>query len=104
GIALATAIVSALTRRPVHKDVGMTGEITLRGKVLPIGGLKEKVLAASRAGARTVILPRDNEPMLAEVPPQVREGLRFVPVEHMDQVLEVALAPTPTAFGEGETR
>jgi len=95
GIALATAIVSAMTRRPVHKDVGMTGEITLRGKVLPIGGLKEKVLAAARAGAHTVILPRENEPMLAEVPPQVKETLRLVLVDHMDEVLGVALAEAP---------
>jgi len=95
GIALGTAIVSALTRRPVHKDVAMTGEITLRGKVLPIGGVKEKVLAASRAGIHTVILPRENEPFLEDVPAQVREALRLVLVEHMDQVLEVALTPQP---------
>ena len=95
GIAMATALASALTRRPAHKDVGMTGEITLRGKVLPIGGVKEKVLAAARAGMRTVILPRENEPFLAEVPEQVRSSLQFVLVDHMDEVLAVALAPEP---------
>ncbi len=93
GIALATAIVSAMTRRPVRKDVGMTGEITLRGKVLPIGGMKEKILAAARAGAHTVIVPEENESFLTEVPEAVRQSLRIVLVSHMDQVLDVALAP-----------
>jgi ATP-dependent Lon protease len=91
GIAMATAVASALARIPVHHDVAMTGEITLRGKVLGIGGLKEKVLAAHRAGIRTVIYPRENEKDIEEIPPEIRRELRLVPVEHMDEVLDVAL-------------
>ncbi len=92
GITTATALVSALTRRPVRRDVAMTGEITLRGRVLPIGGLKEKVLAAHRAGIRTFILPKRNEKDTEEVPPEVQRDLRFVYVERMDEVLPIALA------------
>ncbi len=91
GIAIATAIVSVLTGRPVKKDVGMTGEITLRGRVLEIGGVKEKVLAAHRAEIKTVILPKDNEKDLEDIPKNVRKDLKFVFVEHMDEVLKVAL-------------
>jgi ATP-dependent Lon protease len=88
---MATAMISALTRRPINRTVGMTGEITLRGKVLPIGGLKEKALAAHRAGLKTVLFPEENRPDLEEIPPHVRRGLRLRPVGHMDDVLKQAL-------------
>ncbi|WP_368774573.1 endopeptidase La [Bacillus aerius] len=91
GITIATALVSALTGRPVLKEVGMTGEITLRGRVLPIGGLKEKALGAHRAGLKTIILPKDNEKDIDDIPESVREGLTFIPVSHLDEVLEKAL-------------
>jgi len=92
GGAMITAIVSALTGIPVRKDVAMTGEITLRGRVLPIGGLKEKLLAALRGGVKTVLIPKDNEKDLAEIPDNVKSGLLIIPVETVDQVLEHALA------------
>lgn len=95
GVTIATAIASALTRRPVRKDVAMTGEITLRGRVLPIGGVKEKVLAAHRAGIRTVILPRDNENDLQDIPADVRKEMTFHLVSHADEVLDVALLREP---------
>jgi ATP-dependent Lon protease len=91
GITMATALVSALTGKPVRNDVAMTGEITLRGRVLPIGGVKEKVLAASRAGITTVILPRHNEKDLDDIPPELRKGMSFVFVDTIDDVLTVAL-------------
>jgi ATP-dependent Lon protease len=91
GITLATSVVSALTKIPVRRDVAMTGEITLRGKVLPIGGVKEKILAAHRAGNQIVILPRDNEKDLAEVPANVQQDLTIRFVETMDEVLDLAL-------------
>jgi ATP-dependent Lon protease len=91
GITMATALVSALTRRPVRRDVTMTGEVTLRGRVLPIGGLKEKVLAAHRAGIKTFILPRQNEKDLVEVPAEVKREVHFVFAEDMEEVLETAL-------------
>ncbi|MGN7453187.1 endopeptidase La [Paenibacillus pasadenensis] len=93
GITMATALISALTGRKVSKTVAMTGEITLRGRVLPIGGLKEKSLAAHRAGIRKVLLPADNERDLRDIPDSVRADMEFVPVAHMDQVLEHALLP-----------
>jgi ATP-dependent Lon protease len=93
GITMATALVSALTNRPVRRDVAMTGEITLRGRVLPIGGLKEKMLAAQRAGITTFILPQKNVKDLRDVSPQVLKRLTVVPVEHADKVLETALLP-----------
>ncbi|HEX9018732.1 MAG TPA: endopeptidase La [Anaerolineaceae bacterium] len=93
GITIATALISAFTERKVYKEVGMTGEITLRGRVLPIGGVREKVLAAHRAGLRTVILPERNQKDLVDVPKKVLSDLKIVPVTQMDQVLEVALYP-----------
>ncbi len=96
GITMATALVSALTGRPVSREVAMTGEITLRGRVLPIGGLKEKSLAAHRAGIRKVLIPRDNERDLRDVPESVSQAVTFVPVAHMDEVLAHALTePIP---------
>jgi ATP-dependent Lon protease len=96
GITLATALVSAVSRVPARKDVAMTGEITLRGKVLPIGGVKEKVLAAHRAGLKNIILPKDNEKDLADIPKNVLDALDIYMVETMDEVLKVALAaPLP---------
>ena len=91
GITLATAVVSALTKIPVNRHVAMTGEITLRGKILPIGGVKEKLLAAHRAGTRTVILPRDNEKDLSEIPANIQEELAIRSVDTMDEVLDLAL-------------
>ena len=103
GITMATALVSALTKRPVRKDVAMTGEVTLRGRVLAVGAVKEKVLAAHRAGITTVILPSENERDLEEIPPHVRRGLKFEFVEHMDQVLKAALKDGLDAGGGNET-
>ncbi len=96
GITICTALISAFTGRQVHKEVGMTGEITLRGRVLPVGGIREKVLAAHRAGLRTVIMPKRNAKDLIDVPKRARNELTIVLVEHIDQVLEVALNPAPT--------
>src|SRR5690606_14807276 len=95
GITLASALISAFTERPVYKDVGMTGEITLRGRVLPIGGLREKVLAAHRAGLRKVILPERNMKDLIDVPKKLRTDVKLSPVTHMHQVLEMALLRVP---------
>jgi ATP-dependent Lon protease len=93
GVTMATAIVSAITQRPVHKEVAMTGEITLHGRVMPIGGVKEKLLAAHRAGARTVIIPKDNERDLEDLPKDVRESMNIVLAENADEVLNAALLP-----------
>lgn len=95
GITIATAMASALTRIPIHKEVAMTGEITLRGKVLPIGGVKEKLLAAHRAGLTTIIIPKENEKDLSEIPADVLEELQVNPVETMDEVLQIALERLP---------
>jgi ATP-dependent Lon protease len=90
---MATALVSVLAQRPVRKDVAMTGEITLRGNVLPIGGLKEKLLAARRAKLKTVIMPSANERDLEDLPKEVARDLKFVFVEHIRDVIDVALRP-----------
>jgi ATP-dependent Lon protease len=99
GITIATAIASALTRVPVRSTVAMTGEITLRGRVLPIGGLKEKMIAAHRGGIDTILIPRENEKDLKEIPPQIKRAMKIVLVDHMDEVLSAALAlDDPRAF------
>jgi ATP-dependent Lon protease len=104
GITMATALASALTGRPIRRDVAMTGEITLRGRVLPIGGIKEKVMAAHRAGIYEVILPSENEKDLEEIPDHVREAITFHFVKHMDEVLPIALAGVSLAPAtEGKT-
>jgi ATP-dependent Lon protease len=95
GIGMCTALVSALTRIPVRSEVAMTGEITLRGEVLPIGGLKEKLLAAHRGGITTVLIPRENEKDLAEIPKNIKQDLKIVPVKWIDEVLQVALQHMP---------
>jgi ATP-dependent Lon protease len=91
GVGMCTSIVSVLTKIPIRRDIAMTGEITLRGRVLPIGGLKEKLLAALRAGLKTVLIPKDNEKDLAEIPDNVKKGLELIPVAVVDDVLEHAL-------------
>ena len=93
GITMVTALTSLLTGRPVKSTVGMTGEVTLQGRVLPIGGLKQKVMAAQAAGLTEVILPERNEPDLDDLPSDVREQMRFYPVRSIDEVLELALEP-----------
>jgi ATP-dependent Lon protease len=98
GIAMATSIVSVLTGIPVRRDVAMTGEITLRGRVLPIGGLKEKLLAALRAGITTVFIPKENEKDLAEIPDNVKKHLKIVPVSDVDELISQALAKRPEAI------
>ena len=93
GVTLATALVSALTDVPVRRDLAMTGEITLRGRVLPIGGLKEKSMAAYRTGVKTVVIPADNLPDLAEIDPAVKAGVEFVPASELSTVFHTALLP-----------
>jgi ATP-dependent Lon protease len=95
GVAMAVSIISVLTGIPVRRDVAMTGEVTLRGRVLPIGGLKEKLLAALRAGIKTVIIPDENEKDLAEIPDNVKSGMTIVPVKSVTEVLKVALSRQP---------
>lgn len=105
GIAITTALVSALTRIPIRREVGMTGEVTLRGRVLEIGGVKEKVLAAHRAGLTTIILPKSNNKDLEDIPKNVRRDLQFILAEHMDEVLKVALTKAlPTEKPEPASR
>jgi ATP-dependent Lon protease len=112
GITMATALASALLRVPVRSDLAMTGEITLRGRVLPIGGLKEKLLAAHRGGVKTVILPAENEKDMAEIPAKIRKSLKILFVRHMDEVIEAAIdmpeavkpvEPAPLAEAEPST-
>jgi ATP-dependent Lon protease len=98
GIAMCTSLVSALTKRTVHRDIAMTGEITLRGRVLPIGGLKEKILAAHRGGIRKVLIPKENEKDLKDIPASISKQIEIVLVEHLDEVLSHALI-----LGEGDT-
>jgi ATP-dependent Lon protease len=93
GITVATALTSAFTERKVHRDVAMTGEITLRGRVLPVGGVREKVLAAHRAGVKTVIIPKRNIKDLVDVPKKARNDLNIKPAEHLDEVLKIAILP-----------
>lgn len=113
GITLATALASALTGFPVRHDLAMTGEVTLRGRVLPIGGLKEKAVAANRAGIHTVLIPKENERDVEDIPDTVRKALEFIPVGHMDDVLDRALvkidSPEPPCqceepAGEGDKK
>ncbi len=101
GVGMCTALVSALTEIPVKADVAMTGEITLRGEILPIGGLKEKLLAAHRGGISKVLIPQENEKDLAEIPDNIKAKLKIIPVRWIDQVLEVALAHQPTPLPKG---
>ena len=99
---MATSIVSALTQIPVCCDLAMTGEITLRGKVLPIGGIKEKLLAAHRVGIRRIILPKDNQKDLADIPANIIDEFEINLVEDMDEVLQIALTEQPTPLDESE--
>ncbi len=98
GLAMVTSIVSVLTGIPVRKDIAMTGEVTLRGNALAIGGLKEKLLAALRGGIKTVLIPKENEKDLAELPDNVKSGLEIIPVEHVSEVLKHALIREPEAI------
>ncbi|MGH6740990.1 MAG: S16 family serine protease, partial [Bradyrhizobium sp.] len=107
GVAMVTSIVSVLSGIPVKRDIAMTGEITLRGRVLPIGGLKEKLLAALRGGLKTVLIPSENEKDLAEIPDNVKKGLKIVPIKTVDELLSLALTapliPMPWSDDEPET-
>jgi ATP-dependent Lon protease len=95
GVTMATALISALTNRTIRHDVAMTGEITLRGRILPVGGLKEKSMAAHRAGIKTIIIPRKNEKDLVEIPKKIQRDMKFIFVDRMDEVLPLALAAKP---------
>jgi ATP-dependent Lon protease len=98
GVAMATTIVSVLTGIPIRHDIAMTGEITLRGRVLPIGGLKEKLLAAARGGIKTVLIPEDNAKDLTEISDAIKGGLEIIPVSRMDEVIAKALVRQPKAI------
>jgi ATP-dependent Lon protease len=99
---MVTSIVSVLTKIPVRRDLAMTGEVSLRGNAMPIGGLKEKLLAALRGGITTVLIPEENEKDLADIPDNVKDGLNIIPVTHVSEVLEHALvgAPEPIEWDE----
>ena len=97
---MCTALVSSLTKIPVISDVAMTGEITLRGQVLPIGGLKEKLLAAHRGGIKTVIIPQENEKDLKEIPDNIKNDLDIISVQNIDDVLEIALESNPSPLSD----
>src|SRR5438105_3672105 len=103
GVAMATAIISVMTGIPVRHDVAMTGEITLRGRVLPIGGLKEKLLAAARGGIKTVLIPEDNAKDLTEISDAIKGGMEIIPVARLDEVLKVALIRVPDPIQWDET-
>ena len=103
GVAMVTAIISVMTGIPVRKDVAMTGEITLRGRVLPIGGLKEKLLAAHRGGIKTVMIPEENAKDLVDISDNIKGGLEIVPVSRMDEVLKHALTRMPEPIQWDET-
>ena len=103
GIGMCTALVSALTKIPVRSDVAMTGEITLRGEVLPIGGLKEKLLAALRGGIKTVLIPEENAKDLVEISESIKKGLDIIPVSRMDEVLTSAMTRKPEPIEWDET-
>ena len=98
GIAMTTAIVSVITGIPIRADIAMTGEVTLRGRVLPIGGLKEKLLAALRGGIKTVLIPEENAKDLADIPDNVKNGMEIIPVKHVSEVLKHALTRQPVAI------
>jgi ATP-dependent Lon protease len=100
---MVTAIVSVMTGIPVRRDVAMTGEITLRGRILPIGGLKEKLLAAHRGGIKTVLIPEENAKDLTEISESIKGGLEIIPVSRMDEVLKVALVRVPEPIQWDET-
>jgi ATP-dependent Lon protease len=106
GVAMATAIVSIMTGIPVRRDIAMTGEVTLRGRVLPIGGLKEKLLAALRGGLKKVLIPEDNAKDLVDIPDSVKNNLEIVPVSRMEEVLKHALLrmPEPISWEEGAVK
>ena len=103
GVGIVTSIVSTLTGTPVRREVAMTGEVTLRGRVLPIGGLKEKLLAALRGGIETVLIPQENEKDLADIPQNIKDGLTIVPVSHVDEVLRLALTEPLVAIDWTDT-
>ena len=98
GVTITTGLISALTNRPVRRDIAMTGEVTIRGRVLPIGGLKEKTMAAYTGGVKTVFFPKANIPDLDEVDPKVKENIEFVPVEFVGELIEKALMPLESNF------